>query len=58
MCRIMSLATIADGGIRMRGAVVEELGEGFHGGLGAVRLLGGKGADGGKERGIDSTGIE
>jgi hypothetical protein len=36
-----------DFGIRMYGAVVEQLGECLEGSLGAMGLLGGKGANGG-----------
>ena len=49
---------ISDRGIRMGGAVVEELGQSLHGRCGAVGLLGGERADGWQHGGVDGAGIE
>jgi len=43
--------------IGMGGTVIEEVLEGLHGGLGAVGLLGGQGAEGHKHGWVHSTGI-
>jgi hypothetical protein len=48
----------ADFGIRIHCTVVEQLGERFEGSLGAVGLLGGKGANGGQHGRVDGMGIE
>ena len=46
------------GGVRMSGTIVQEVGDGFHGCLGAFGLLSGDGADGSDHRGVDSASIE
>ena len=48
----------ADDSIRVGGAIVEQVGDALHGGLGAMGLLGGKRADGREHGGVDGAGIK
>jgi len=48
---------VMDGGIRMSGAIIEELHDGFHGCLGTFGLLGGDGAQCSEKGAVHSSGI-
>ena len=48
---------VADGGVRMSGAVVEQLGDGARGGFGTVGLGAGEGAEGDEQSGVDGASV-
>lgn len=49
---------VSNDGIRVCTAIVEEMGDSIHGGLGAVGLSGREGAEGDEEGVVDGSGVE